>query len=576
MHIQSLKSLNFKYTSLLLILIFTVLRYQGLISPYLHAKFYLPSKKDLNDIYFNDKFETFVYDFIPFDYTNDFYFIIFFLFICFLSYFFIYKILKKYSSLSEDHIFLTLLVLSSLDSFLFYDVKSSLSPFTQSPSTMISWSIFPIIIYFLLERRIYILSVLIFFNILFSIKFGLFPSLIIFIYCFLNEKEFIKKIFIFFPISLSLFLYYIFKSDITHDNIYNNNLIISKILENIGDLRDYLILEQRYLHLSLLIISFLIFFKNVKIVNKLFDLFNLFFYCTILLIIFHIFYFEIIFNYYPDIRIFTLSAVANLTFYQLFFVILLMHIIYNLNSSLLIKILFAFSIIYWNGEEVIWISKKISISLFLTAIFLYYLEKNKLLKVKLLKLNFSLILIILYFPILLANYYRFSSNLSFNLIDNASQKIFSETAGIDFLENSLINLKKCKNLPILVFYRNSKFINSNQHYLSFGKYPSKNINTYYLSTTANILANKSFFYEPNGRLFKNKKEYVEHYYRAEIFKKINQEINIGKLNIKKLEDKVDFPFLLILGDNFNNQNTQIFFVNKNLIPNTDLNCYKNL
>ena len=74
----------------------------------------------------------------------------------------------------------------------------------------------------------------------------------------------------------------------------------------------------------------------------------------------------------------------------------------------------------------------------------------------------------------------------------ATKKVFTNIAGITHLENSLMNLKKCKNISILVFYRNSNFVNTKQHYLSLGKYPNKQKNIYYPSYSANIIAKKSF------------------------------------------------------------------------------------
>ena len=53
-----------------------------------------------------------------------------------------------------------------------------------------------------------------------------------------------------------------------------------------------------------------------------------------------------------------LSAVANLAFYQFIFAILLIHIIFKLEASIITKLIFLFSIVYWNGEEHLWISKK--------------------------------------------------------------------------------------------------------------------------------------------------------------------------------------------------------------------------
>ena len=226
-------------------------------------------------------------------------------------------------------------------------------------------------------------------------------------------------------------------------------------------------------------------------------------------------------------------------------------------------------------EEHLWISKKISISLFLIASFLYLIEKLKV-KFKPNKLLIISSLIILYFPIILANFYRFNSTFSSNLMLSGNTKLFSNIAGINHLENSLIKLKKCKNIPILLFYRNSNFINSSQHYLSLGKYPVKKKDIYYPSYSANILAQKSFFYEPNGRVFKKKSKFKEHYKRHEIFEIIHSDLNDLNKDINKIEKKINFPFLVILGDNLNSQSTQTFFVNQNLISNVDLNCYKNL
>ena len=90
------------------------------------------------------------------------------------------------------------------------------------------------------------------------------------------------------------------------------------------------------------------------------------------------------------------------------------------------------------------------------------------------------------------------------------------------------------------------------------------------------MAQKSFFYEPNGRVFKKKSKFKEHYKRHEIFEIIHSDLNDLNKDINKIEKKINFPFLVILGDNLNSQSTQTFFVNQNLISNVDLNCYKNL
>ena len=117
-------------------------------------------------------------------------------------------------------------------------------------------------------------------------------------------KKVKEKIFLFFPIILSFLSYFLFKSDVAYENIYNDINIVENIISRIKDLRDYIILEQRYLHLFLLTLSFIIFFLKIKITNKLSRLFKLIFYLTILMIIFHIIYFEFIFKHYPDIRLF--------------------------------------------------------------------------------------------------------------------------------------------------------------------------------------------------------------------------------------------------------------------------------
>lgn len=572
---QCIKLIRLENIVIFLISIFTIFRYQGLIAPYLHSKFYDNNSSLNEDIYFNNQHETFVYDFINFNYTNDYLYFCFYIFVCATGYIFTFKILKKYSILSNQFIYFTLLALSGLDGFIAYDVKSSLSPFNQSPSTMLSWSLFPVTIYFLLEKRIYLLSIIVFFNILISIKFGLFPSIIALFYNLINEEKFKKKVFLLFPIILSFSSYFLFKSDIAHENIYNDINIIENIISNTGDLRDFLILEQRYIHLLLSSLSFLIFYLKIKITDRLSNLFKLIFLITILMIIFHIIYFEFIFKHYPDIRLFMLSAVANFAFYQFIFVILLIHIIFKLDTNILAKSIFIFSIIYWNGEEHLWISKKISISLFCFALSLYFIEKFRI-KIRVNNSISTFIIIILFFPIILANFYRFNSTFSSNLMLGGNTKLFSNVAGIHSLENLLTNLKKCENISTLVFYKNSKFVNTSQHYLSLGKYPSKRKDIYYPSYSANILAQKSFFYEPNGRLFKKKIDYIEHYKRSENFKKIYYELNNGKINIKNIQKEIKFPFLIVLGDNINNQFTQIYFVNKDLISNIDINCYKNL
>ena len=66
---QCTKLFKIETTIIFLISIFTILRYQGLISPYLHPKFYSNHSHLNEDIYYNNQFETFVYDLVNFNYT---------------------------------------------------------------------------------------------------------------------------------------------------------------------------------------------------------------------------------------------------------------------------------------------------------------------------------------------------------------------------------------------------------------------------------------------------------------------------------------------------------------------------
>ena len=77
-------------------------------------------------------------------------------------------------------------------------------------------------------------------------------------------------------------------------------------------------------------------------------------------------------------------------------------------------------------------------------------------------------------------------------------------------------------------------------------------------------------------MFKKEVEFDDHYRRAEILKKINYDLNSDNINIPDIEKKINFPFLIITGDNLDKKSKNIYFINSNLINDTDFNCYKNL
>ena len=61
------------------------------------------------------------------------------------------------------------------------------------------------------------------------------------------------------------------------------------------------------------------------------------------------------------------------------------------------------------------------------------------------------------------------------------------------------------------------------------------------------------------KVFKKKSKFKEHYKRHEIFEIIHSDLNDLNKDINKIEKKINFPFLVILGDNLNSQSTQTFF-----------------
>ena len=248
------------YTIVFLIFIFSILRYQGILPVYSHSKFYLKNNPISNDIYFNNKFHTFVYDIFNFDFTNDFKYFVLYAIVCVNSYFFTYKILKEIIKIEKIFIFLSLLVLAGLDSFLIHDVKSALSPHNQSPSTIITWSLFPALIYYTVKKNFPILSLIIFFKIILSIKYGLFPCLVVFTYFFINEKKVINKFSLLIPILLAFVLIILSNVSKFDSNVLLDLEMIKLIILNAGDLRDFFVFYQNPTELLILFFSFLFFF----------------------------------------------------------------------------------------------------------------------------------------------------------------------------------------------------------------------------------------------------------------------------------------------------------------------------
>ena len=472
---------NIKVVTVFLISFFTILRYSGLISPYIHGKFYADTEKLDEDIYYTENLQTFVYEIFNFNYLNDYFYFLFYLIVSFIGYYYTYKLLKKFSNISVDNIFLCLLILSGLDSFFLYDVKSSLSQFTQSPSTIVSWALFPLIMYTLLNKNNYLLSLTVFLNLLISIKFGFFPSVMALVYLLIYEKKFTPKILLSFSIFFGVSSYFFIKGDVASSAIYSNKEILNLLINNIEELRDYLFLEQRFIHLFLFFVSCIIYLFIKKNLFQLKKLFDLIFILTLIGILFHVIYIKYIFDSYPDMRILMFTITGNLSFYQFIFIISIVQIIDKLNTSNITKLFFIFFIIYFNWDEVMHINKKISITFILLGLFFYHYQNF-------FKKNFEiyskpkyLILILLfYLPILTANFEKFKSKFSYLLFINGNEKFFSTTAGINFLDKSLLKLKKCKNISTAVFYRNSNYTNTKHHFLSLGKYPKKNKENYYL------------------------------------------------------------------------------------------------
>ena len=90
---QCKKLVKFETITIFLISIFTIFRYQGLITPYLDSKFFEADTFLKEDLYLHNQHETFVYDLINFNYTNDYlYFCFYYLYV---QQVILYKILKN-------------------------------------------------------------------------------------------------------------------------------------------------------------------------------------------------------------------------------------------------------------------------------------------------------------------------------------------------------------------------------------------------------------------------------------------------------------------------------------------------
>ena len=558
------------YTIIFLISIFSIFRYQGILPAYSHSKFYLENDPISNDIYFNNKFPTFVYDIFNFDFTNDFKYFILYAIVCANSYFFTYKILKEIIKIDKIFIFLSLLILAGLDSFLLHDVKSALSPHNQSPSTIITWSLFPALIYYTVKKNFLILSLIIFFKLLISLKYGLIPSLAILTYFFLQEKKNYKKFYLLIPFTLALVLILTNNISKFDNKIISDLKILNLIISNAGDLRDYFVFKQNFTELIFFFFSFLLYFYKIKKIKKLNKIFFIIGFLSIAVSIFDYIYFTFFFSYFPDLRLFMMSSTNNMVFYQYCFVILLCYVISNLKTNLITKILFFISIIYINIEGVVIISRSIGAILILAACLSYYISNNKKINVERPIVILSLI-IILYLPILYINYQRFNSAFSINLLKLGSKKFYSEISGIKPLEEYLLHLAKCKNIHTQVIYKNSKYLNNKKHLLSLRRINTFSKNEYHVSYHSNLIAKKSFFYEENMANL-NKENFIEHLRRKKIIEWVLIDLKYNYLDHSFIYDQVELPLLLIIS---NDKKVKINIYNKNNLSKSHLKCLLN-
>tara|TARA_X000000950_G_scaffold287114_1_gene398227 strand:- start:1386 stop:1868 length:483 start_codon:yes stop_codon:yes gene_type:complete len=156
------------------------------------------------------------------------------------------------------------------------------------------------------------------------------------------------------------------------------------------------------------------------------------------------------------------------------------------------------------------------------------------------------------------------------------KKLFSSTAGIKFLDKSLLNLSKYKNISTAVFYKNLKYTRSKYHFLSPGTYSAKNTYAFYPSYSTNMITKRSYFYKSNGRFFREEQNYYEHHRRQNIFYILDKKINNNDFDFKLLEKDVNFPVLIVIGDSLFKEKAKVYILNKNKILKNNLNCYRNI
>ena len=264
-----------------------------------------------------------------------------------------------------------------------------------------------------------------------------------------------------------------------------------------------------------------------------------------------------------------ISSTNNMVSYQYCFVILLCYLISNLNTNLITKVLFFFSIIYINIDSVLIISRAIGAFLVLIAVLSYYISKMKKFDDK--GLVITIIVVILYFPILYVNYQRFDSSFSLNLFKLGSKKFFTETSGINHLEKYLLHIKKCDNIHTQVIFKNSKFVDTKKHLLSLRRLNKFSQNEYYVSYHSNLIAKKSFFHEENLAVL-TKENYLEHLRRKKIIQWVLIDLKYNYIDHNFINDQVEFPLLFIIS---NDKEVIINIYNKNTLSKSHLKCLLN-
>lgn len=565
--------INFNNLIILICLfLFIILRYQGLNHSYVSEKFFQNFIFIKDDIYLPRTNLSFVYSIFNYNFLNDYYFFIHYFLFSIISLFFTFKILYKHCNVSKENSIIILLAFVGLDSFIFYDTESSLAFYFQSPTSIFSWSLFPIFLFFLIEKKFFISLLLTCFSLLFSLKFGIF-KLILIIYINLLYQFNIKKIItIFFSSGLIALLYY--KKIVLNLDLANNHLndfMFSYFSEN-EEINDYVISKGRPLYQFLLISSLSIFFLiKDKLSTKIKPFFLSIAVCTVLIILFSTLYFEFLYKFYPNYKFFLLSPVSQIAYFQFIFALTILVLVFNSKYFFLTKILFLYFIIYFNGSEHIWISKYIGLSFLILSIFFEKLFKLFKSKYDYKKIAYSLILIF-FLPILYVNFERLNSKFNLKILLE-SNKGFSNVSNNDKLLNSLNKLRKCENIFLVIFYRNNT-LNDNQHLLSLGKYPKKNYNLFKYDISGNLIANKSFFYENNMSFFDNKEKYSIHEKRKKIINFLENLLNKGEFDQRKISNSIGVPAIVLISDKLNNnEKLSKLFIN---FENVNKNCYKKI